>query len=584
MVAAKVTQAAEANGLLPDEQMGNRAHRSTELAVRLVVAQVQEAWRQKATASLLQLDISGAFDTVNHIRLLATLRDMGFPRWLVLWTKDWLTSREATLHFDGQTAPPTAIRAGVPQGSPLSPVLFILYIASLYSLLKEKHPHLAIAGFADDTNLMVFGREPKANVRQLEAAWATCLQWAGTRGMAFAPEKSELIHFNKGRKQWTDRLDLAQPGRGTSPVNPTASARFLGVWLDWKLNWKAYLRAVERKLTTQSYALSRIAAKTWGLGLAKAREVYSKCIRSALAYGASSFHIPTKKGAGPATRGITKALGKAQNNSLRIVAGAFESTPIRNLETETWVPPLDLYFNKRLADFEARLQMHALDDGRGGKKAAGSIVRTACDKLYRRFSTRRSSRGRPQAHGPQGPTAVEEAAITITSWTGGTADTDRIVEEAWKERWLKEREGRAVTRPADDFDHQQETLFKDKTLRRHEGLNKAQSSLLVQIRTGAIGLRVFLYSRGVPEVLTPSCECGEGRETVEHLVMWCLAPPLPRRWERAELRTRRDFYSVLQGISPPAARLARRILGWLMDSGKLPMYNLARRLELEVAV
>jgi hypothetical protein len=262
---------------------------------------------------------------------------------------------------------------------------------------------------------MVFGREPEANVRQLEAAWATCLQWAGTRGMAFAPEKSELIHFNKGKKQWTDRLNLAQPGRGISPVNPTASARFLGVWLDRKLNWKAHLRAVERKLTTQSYALSRIAAKTWGLGLAKAREVYSTCIRSALAYGASSFHIPTRKGGEPATRGITGGLGKAQNNSLRIVAGAFKSTPIRNLETETWVPPLDLYLNKRLADFEARLQMRVLDDGRGGKNAAGSIVRTACDKLYRRFNSRRISRGRPRAQGPQGPTAVEEAAMTTES-------------------------------------------------------------------------------------------------------------------------------------------------------------------------
>jgi hypothetical protein len=91
--------------------------------------------------------------------------------------------------------------------------------------------------------------------------------------MAFVLEKSELIHFNKGRKQWTNRLDLAQPGRGTSPVRPTGSARFLGIWLDWKLNWKAHLGAVERKLSTQSYTLSRIAAKTWGLGLAKAREV-----------------------------------------------------------------------------------------------------------------------------------------------------------------------------------------------------------------------------------------------------------------------------------------------------------------------
>ena len=412
------------------------------------------------------------------------------------------------------------------------------------------------------------------------------MQWADTRGMAFAPQKSELIHFNKGRQQWTNQLNLAQPEGGISSVKPTASARFLGVWLDWRLNWKAHQRAVERKLKTQSYALSRIAAKTWGLGLARAREVYTKCIRSALAYGASSFHTPTKKGGKPATKGITKALGKAQNKSLRIVAGAFKATPIRNLEAETWVPPLDLYLNKRLADFEVRLQQPVLDDGQGGKKAPMSIVHTACNKIHSRYNPRkrRRRRGRQRAFGPQRPTTVEEAAITIAHWTRGSADTDKVVEEAWRERWLEGREGRATTRLADSFDHQRETLFNDKTLKRHKGLTKAESSLLVQIRTGAIGLRDFLYKRRVPEVLTSRCECGEGRETAEHLVVWCLAPPLTRRWERAEIRTQRDFYSTLQGISPAAARLTRRILGWLMDSGRLPMYGLARRLELESVV
>ncbi|EAQ88673.1 hypothetical protein CHGG_05292 [Chaetomium globosum CBS 148.51] len=445
--------------------MGNRAHRSTELALRLVVAQVQEAWRQKGAASLLQLDISGAFDTVNLTRLLATLREMGYPRWLVLWTRDWLTGLEAALRFDGQRAVPPAIRAGVPQGSPLSPVLFILYISSLYKQLKDEHSHLAITGFADDTNLLVFSRKPEANVRQLEAAWETCMRWADSRGMKFAPEKSELIHFNKGRRQWTEQVNLANPWGGTSPVKPEGSARFLGVWLDWKLNWKAHLVAVEKKMRTQSYALSRIVAETWGMGLAKAREVYTKCIRSALAYGASSFHIPTDVGGEPVKKGITKALGKAQNKSLRIVAGAFKSTLIRNLETETWVPPLDLYLNKRLADFENRVQQPDLDDGQGGKKTAGSVVLTGCRKIQQRLSSRRGNRGRPRTLGPQGPTAVERAAGTVMRWTGGIVDTNRVVEEAWKARWLKERDGRAITRPADDFDHQQETLFRNETLK-----------------------------------------------------------------------------------------------------------------------
>ena len=111
---------------------------------------------------------------------------------------------------------------------------------------------------------------------------------------------------------------------------------------------------MEKKLKTQEFPLSRIAAKTWGPGLIRAREVYTKCIRSAIADGASSFHAPTPVGGKP--RGIAASLSKAQNRSIRIVAGAYKATPMRSLETETWVPPLDLYLNKRLADFERRIQ------------------------------------------------------------------------------------------------------------------------------------------------------------------------------------------------------------------------------------
>ena len=97
------------------------------------------------------------------------------------------------------------------------------------------------------------------------------------------------------------------------------------------------------------------------------------------------------------------------------------------------MPPLDLYFNKRLADFENRLQQPSLDDRRGGKKIPGSIVYGACSKIYWRFALQKR-RGRRRAPGPQGPTAVEKAAATIAEWIEGSTDTDNALERAWRVR------------------------------------------------------------------------------------------------------------------------------------------------------
>ena len=97
-------------------------------------------------------------------------------------------------------------------------------------------------------------------------------------------------------------------------------------------------------------------------------------------------------------------------------------------------------------------------------------------------------------------------------------------------------------------------------MKRHEGLTKAKSSLLTQARTGDIGLRDFLFKVKVPGVATPYCECGEGRETVEHLVVWCPIPLKRRTWEAREIRSHRDLQLVLQRVGARNAWLARKVL------------------------
>lgn len=79
MFSRRLATATEAQGLLPETQRGNRPQQSTDLAIKLVIDATHTAWTSRAIATLLQLDIKGAFDTVNYTRLLYTLQLLGFP-------------------------------------------------------------------------------------------------------------------------------------------------------------------------------------------------------------------------------------------------------------------------------------------------------------------------------------------------------------------------------------------------------------------------------------------------------------------------------------------------------------------------
>lgn len=107
----------------------------------------------------------------------------------------------------------------------------------------------------------------------------------------------------------------------------------------------------------------------------------------------------------------------------------------------------------------------------------------------------------------------------------------------------------------------------------HEGLNKARSSLLTQIRTGVIGLRQFRFRRRVPDVPSPLCSCGEAPETVAHLALSC-DEVLAEGKMLDELRDRHDLLELLNSSSG-AAKAVR----WMASLGKLGEYRLAWEIE-----
>ena len=144
VVAKRLSDFAEKHNLLPPEQMGARRGRSTEIALETIVNAVHTVWGsgKQYVASLLSLDVAGAFDNVSHERLLHNLRSKGVPFWIVNWTASFLTERATSITLGQKTSEVETAETGIPQGSPVSPVLFLFFNAPLIEECSRLKLHL----------------------------------------------------------------------------------------------------------------------------------------------------------------------------------------------------------------------------------------------------------------------------------------------------------------------------------------------------------------------------------------------------------------------------------------------------------
>ena len=304
----------------------------------------------------------------------------------------------------------------------------------------------------------------------------------------------------------------------------------------------------------------------------QSRVLYTAVIRSAIAYGAAAtFHQPSERG----PVGISRSLATQQNRCLRVITGAYRATPVRHLETEAGVLPLDLYLSKRLAVFEARLEA-------SGK---GQLIKDVCAGLRHAL---RQRRGRPRRQKPPSIEEGEGRAQWVRRWVDSSPQ-EEPAERELKTRWVASltaaharHDAVQARRPEEDRRRYRlepagiKPDFSKKALAKHHGLRKHESTALTQIRTGRIGLKAFLHKCRVPDVLSPRCSCGQAEQTPVHLFAICPETKAERRRYLPDLRSPRDFETTSRS-KDEAGRLAR----WLLRLGRLRQFDLAERLRVE---
>ena len=328
MLASRLGYLAETTNLLDPSQIGGRLKKSAVDACLLLQAKVETEKAAKRKTSTLFLDIKGAFDHVSKNQLLTIMSKLGLPLSLLSWVSTFLSERQMKLSFDGQTEEFNPIKTGIPQGSPISPILFLIYIRDMFTSKA-----VSFISYIDDISLTVSSASFRKNVQILEREMKVLEDLGRKNAVEFDIAKTELIHFADTKESRLCLLRLPNSAR----VEPKRVVKWLGVWFDSKLNFKQHLtiRVAQAKAAFQR--MTRLTNAEKGLSPVAMRQLYLACVTSISDYASQVWW----KG----QNNYKAMLQSLQNIALRRILGCFKTTPIKPMEVEACLCPPDIRLN-----------------------------------------------------------------------------------------------------------------------------------------------------------------------------------------------------------------------------------------------
>lgn len=236
----------------------------------------------------MSFDVKGAYNGVPKEVMTRILARKGIPTNIVQWVRSFCSSRRATLVINGmETGAMDIMFPGLPQGSPLSPILYIFFNADL--IAEPNDSRKGAMGFVDDYNSWVAGNSVEENMDVLQREVVPrALRWATDHGATFEGDKTTLIHFTHFR----NTKKIAQPLQalriGDSEVPPSPSAKILGVILDRELNFKEHIARASKRGWQAVQAMSRLR----GVRPATARQLYNATVVPRIDYAATVWFSP----------------------------------------------------------------------------------------------------------------------------------------------------------------------------------------------------------------------------------------------------------------------------------------------------
>lgn len=316
IIAKRVTYWAEMHKVLAQGHMGGRRQHSTDDAFVILTSWIHHKWREGKIVSGLFLDVKSAYPSVHKQRLADTLRKHDCPEYLVRQVEEYLDNRTTDLRLQDFISEKFEVEDGLPQGSPLSVILYILYNSSLLINIDVNTNSDRISlGFIDDITHLVANKDVDVNVLELEEEGDRALAWGKTHGAIFDQKKAQIMHFTH-RRHSNPKVYF-----GNQILESKNELRWLGLWLDPKLTFGAHIGRMQQRGKTTIAHINQINRCYWGTNPRETKNLIMAVLKPRILFGCIVWFNTKTEGK------VTKIFKLLQNAANRLALGAFKSSP-----------------------------------------------------------------------------------------------------------------------------------------------------------------------------------------------------------------------------------------------------------------